>query len=63
LILTTVAASTPYVGVIFLVVILVWLFAVLSLGKQFDELVKQNSKLDIPDPAVVPQPQLMKEGA
>jgi len=61
LILTTVSASTPYVGAIFLVVILAWIFAVFSLGKQFDDLATRDSKIDIPDPS--PQPQLMKEGA
>lgn len=57
----TVGASTPYVAAIFLVVILVWIIAVLALGKQFDALATRNSKLQIPDPS--PQPQLMKEGA
>ncbi len=37
---STVGASTPYVAVIFLGVVLVWLFAVVSLGKQFDSLTK-----------------------
>jgi ATP:ADP antiporter, AAA family len=62
LMLTTVAASTPYVGAIFLVVILVWILAVISLGKQFDALTARDAKLNIPDPSS-PQPQLMKEGA
>ncbi len=61
LLLTTVSASTPYVGAIFLIVILAWIFAVFSLGKQFDDLANRDSKIDIPDPS--PQPQLMKEGA
>jgi len=49
LIFATVAASTPYVAGIFLVVVLVWVLAVSSLGKKFDELVHDNAKLDIPD--------------
>jgi AAA family ATP:ADP antiporter len=61
LLLTTVSASTPYVGAIFLVVILAWIVAVFSLGKQFDDLANRHSKIDIPDPSS--QPQLMKEGA
>jgi ATP:ADP antiporter, AAA family len=64
LMLTTVSASTPYVGAIFLIVILVWIFAVVSLGKQFDALTARDAKLNIPDPpSSRPQSQLMKEGA
>lgn len=37
---SSIAACTPYVAVIFFVVILVWLFSVVSLGKQFDSLTK-----------------------
>ena len=55
LILTTVAASTPYVGAIFLIVILVWIFAVLSLGKQFDALTTRDYKLEIADSAAPQQ--------
>ena len=61
LIFSTVAASTPYVAAIFLVVVLVWVLAVSSLGKQFDELVAENEKLDIPD-APSRKPVLAKEG-
>lgn len=49
LMFSTVAASTPYVGVIFLLVILVWIGAVLSLGKQFDALTNQHASLNITD--------------
>jgi ATP:ADP antiporter, AAA family len=64
LMLTTVSASTPYVGAIFLLVILVWIFAVVSLGKQFDALTARDAKLNIPDsPTPKPHSQLMKEGA
>ena len=45
----TVSASTPYVGAIFLVVLLVWMLSVVSLGKQFDQLVGKKQKIDIPD--------------
>ncbi len=63
LMLTTVSASTPYVGAIFLIVILAWIFAVVSLGKQFDALAARDAKLNIPDPpSSHPQSQLMKEG-
>jgi hypothetical protein len=45
-------------------VILVWIFAVVSLGKQFDALTARDAKLNIPDPpSSRPQSQLMKEGA
>ncbi|HSX38904.1 MAG TPA: Npt1/Npt2 family nucleotide transporter [Chlamydiales bacterium] len=63
LLFTTVSASTPYVGAIFLIVILIWMAAVLSLGKQFDVLTGQNAKLNISDPNPEPQSHLMKEGA
>lgn len=46
---TTVAASTPYVGIIFVGVILIWMTSVISLGKQFDELVAQNAEIEIRD--------------
>lgn len=48
---TTVAASTPYVAVIFLGVVLVWILAAVSLGKQFDALSKEKTTLEIQDPA------------
>lgn len=57
---STVGASTPYVGAIFLVVILVWILAVIALGKQFDALTAQHTKLDIPD-TPVQEPVLIKE--
>lgn len=47
---TTVGASTPYVAIVFLGIVLVWILAVLSLGKQFDALVKDKSQLEIRDP-------------
>jgi AAA family ATP:ADP antiporter len=49
IIFSSVASSIPYVAAIFLVVILVWTLATISLGKQFDELVAEKGKLDIPD--------------
>lgn len=58
LLFATVSASTPYVAAIFIVVLLVWLLAVISLGKQFDELVANNSKLEIPEEAP-PKPTLV----
>lgn len=45
----TVAASTPYVAAIFLIVALVWIGSVVSLGKQFDQLTQQKPEL-IKDP-------------
>lgn len=38
LIFASVAASTPYVAVIFFVVVFVWIISVMALGKQFDAL-------------------------
>jgi AAA family ATP:ADP antiporter len=49
LLFATVASSTPYVAVIFCVVIFAWSLAVVSLGKQFDQLAADNAKLSIPD--------------
>jgi AAA family ATP:ADP antiporter len=49
LIFSTVSASIPYVAAIFFVIVLIWGLAVVSLGKQFDELVSEKAKLDIPD--------------
>ena len=46
---STVSASTPYVAVVFFVVVLLWIFSVISLGKQFDSLTK---------PALAKQPAL-----
>lgn len=40
LVFSTVAASTPYVAAIFLVIVLIWVGAIVSLGKQFDSLTK-----------------------
>jgi AAA family ATP:ADP antiporter len=40
LLFSTVGASTPYVAIIFLVAILIWIVSVVSLGKQFDALTK-----------------------
>jgi AAA family ATP:ADP antiporter len=59
---TTVSASTPYVAVIFLGVLLIWILAVVSLGKQFDELVETNAKLEIPE-GPTPKPVLANETA
>ena len=39
---SSVAACTPYVAAIFFVVILVWIFSVVSLGRQFDSLTKPS---------------------
>lgn len=45
LVFSTVAASTPYVAIIFLFVVLIWIFSVVSLGKQFDALTKPIDEL------------------
>ena len=60
LVFSTVAASTPYVAAIFLVVVFVWVLAVISLGKQFDALVSGHTKLEIPD-SPSQQPLVAKE--
>ena len=63
LIFSTVTASTPYIGAIFLAVIGIWILAIVSLGKQFDTLSAQHAKLVIPDTPANPKPLLVKEGA
>jgi len=40
----TLSAATPYVAVIFLIIIAIWLFSVFALGKQFTVLNKQHEK-------------------
>lgn len=45
----TVSASAPYVAAVFLIVLFIWGLSITSLGKQFDELVEENTKLDIPE--------------
>jgi len=58
IIFTTLAASTPYIAIVFTGVVVIWIMAVTSLGKQFDELVSSKTKLDIPEPEVKePAPQ------
>src|SRR5438105_8113526 len=47
----TVSASTPYVAVLFLGVIGLWIVAVISLGKKFDQLVSKR----VVEPALVSQ--------
>jgi AAA family ATP:ADP antiporter len=59
LIFSTVAASAPYVAIIFLGAIVIWGLAVTALGKQFDQLIADNAKLDIPEP-VPTEPVLVK---
>lgn len=59
LMFASVAGSLPYVAAIFLVVVSIWVFSVISLGKQFDELNAQKAKLDIPD--APPEPLVARE--
>lgn len=47
---TTIAASTPYIAIVFFGILVIWIFSVISLGKQFDALVAQNAKLEIKTP-------------
>jgi AAA family ATP:ADP antiporter len=50
LLFTTVSSSTPYVAIIFVGVLLIWIFSVISLGKQFDELTGKKSIPDVSPP-------------
>ena len=49
MIFSTISASTPMVGGIFLGVVAIWSFAVISLGKQFKSLLAHKETIDIPD--------------
>ncbi len=63
LIFATVGASTPYVAAIFLGVVLIWILSVLTLGKKFDILVAENSKLEISDAPEQPKPAFANKSA
>ena len=45
---SSLSVSAPYVGAIFLIIILVWILSVISLGKQFNDLVSRSEKLSVP---------------
>ncbi len=51
LVFSTVAASTPYVAVVFFLIVIAWVLSVLSLGKQFDALTKPTIASAEPVPA------------
>lgn len=51
LLFSTAGASTPYVAIIFLVVVFVWILSAVSLGKQFDKL-NEGSKPDLNESVV-----------
>lgn len=53
----SVSMSAPYVGVILLLVVLGWIAAAKSLGRQFNRLAKQDEKLNIEEdkPALSPE--------
>lgn len=43
IIFSSISASTPYVAIVFLIVIVIWSFSVLSLGKHFEQLSRKIS--------------------
>lgn len=53
----TVSLSTPFVGAFLLLVVLGWIIAAQSLGKQFNRLTSQDEKLDIEEEAPTPSTQ------
>ena len=61
LLFTSVAASAPIVAGIFFIVLLIWIIAINSLGKQFDELTNANLKLEIEERKKHTEPTLVKE--
>jgi len=46
---SSIGASSPYVAVIFLGVLLFWSLAITSLGKQFDQLTSEHATLEVPE--------------
>lgn len=57
---STVSATAPFVAGIFLVVVLVWVLATVTLGKQFEELAQENGKLSIQESSPKLKPVLSK---
>ena len=55
MILGNIALSTPFVGGFLFVVVLGWMVAIKSLGKQFNRLTCKDQKLDIKEDAVLSQ--------
>lgn len=49
LVFSTVAASSPYVALLFVAIVVVWMLAATSLGKQFHSLVDHKVPLRIPE--------------
>ena len=56
MIFSTLTASSPYVAVIFLIVVGVWLVSVVSLGKKFTDLTQHKEKIAIQEETLMPQP-------
>jgi len=50
----SVSLSTPFVGIFLLLVVLGWIAAVQSLGRQFNRLTKQDEKLEISEEELTP---------
>ncbi|MCB1072130.1 MAG: NTP/NDP exchange transporter [Chlamydiales bacterium] len=50
----SISLSTPFVGAFLLLVVLGWIVATKSLGKQFNSLTSHHEKLDIEDEAPIP---------
>ncbi|MCB1081883.1 MAG: NTP/NDP exchange transporter [Chlamydiia bacterium] len=59
----SVSLSTPYVGVFLLLVVLGWIAATKSLGRQFNRLTSQDEKLDIEEQPPTPTPDNATERA
>lgn len=58
----TVSLSTPYVAILLLGVIAVWMYAVRALGRRFNELSSQQETLSVPEEEPAPQrPSLAKK--
>ncbi len=50
---SSIAGSIPWVAAIFLIIVCIWSFSVIYLGKQFDHLIAENGKLTIPDEPIL----------
>lgn len=51
IVFSTIGASSPYAAIIFLGILVFWGAAIFSLGKQFDQLVAENTTIEVPEDA------------
>jgi len=57
----TLTASAPYIGLLFIVILVVWVISATSLGKQFNQLVAKHEKIAITEAKVLPDDKSLKK--